>query len=34
LKSEIVEETMLSKYPNYHVRQFLAFSIPAYFPST
>ena len=28
-----VEETMLGKYPNYHVKQFLtAFSIPAYFP--
>ena len=30
-----VEEAMLGKYPNYHVRQFLTgFSIPAYFPST
>jgi tRNA A37 methylthiotransferase MiaB len=29
-----VEEAMLRKYPNYHVKQFLtAFSIPAYFPS-
>jgi glyoxylase-like metal-dependent hydrolase (beta-lactamase superfamily II) len=28
-----VEQTMLGKYPNYHVKQFLtAFSIPAYFP--
>jgi glyoxylase-like metal-dependent hydrolase (beta-lactamase superfamily II) len=30
-----VEQTMLGKYPNYHVKQFLtAFSIPAYFPSS
>jgi len=30
-----VERTMLGKYPNYHVKQFLtAFSIPAYFPSS
>lgn len=30
-----VEQTMLKKFPNYHVKQFLtAFSIPAYFPST
>jgi len=29
-----VEEAMLGKYPNYHVKQFLtAFSISAYFPS-
>jgi len=28
-----VEQTMLGKYPNYHVKQFLTvFSIPAYFP--
>ena len=28
-----VEQTMLGKYPNYHVKQFLtAFNIPAYFP--
>ena len=31
--AKIVEQTMLGKYPNYHVKQFLtAFSIPAYFP--
>ena len=30
-----VEQAMLRKYPDYHVKQFLtAFSIPAYFPST
>src|SRR5260370_42088348 len=29
-----VEQWILSKYPDYHVRQFLtAFSIPAYFPA-
>lgn len=29
-----VEEAILRKYPNYHVKQFLTvFSIPAYFPS-
>ena len=30
-----VEDAMLEKFPNYHVKQFLtAFSIPAYFPPT
>jgi len=32
--AKTIEQTMLAKYPNYHVKQFLtAFSIPAYAPS-
>lgn len=31
----IVEQRMLAKYPDYHVKQFLTvFSVPAYFPTT
>ena len=33
LRSLAVDQQMLAKYPEYHVRQFLtAFSIPSYFP--
>ena len=32
--AKTAEQRMLSKYPNYHVKQFLtAFSIPAHYPS-
>ena len=32
--AKIVEQRMLAKYPNYHVKQFLtAFSLRAYFPA-